>query len=70
MTMANFNPPDSHWADDFDARLRESFVFLKEKVEALELLVSELVKDNSTLRAELKQAVSDAAHYYKTKGTW
>lgn len=68
--MANFNPPDGHWADDFDARLRESFVFLKEKTEALELLVSELVKDNANLRAEMKQAVSDAAHYYKTKGSW
>lgn len=63
--MANFNPPDSHWADNFDARLRETFVFLKEKVEAHELLISELVKDRSRLRQELAQAVADAAHFYK-----
>ena len=63
--MANFNPPDSHWADNFDARLRETFVHLKERVDALELLTSHLVKDNDRLRAEMNQAVSDAAHFYK-----
>lgn len=68
--MANFNPPDSHWADDFDSRLLSSFHHLKDRVDEALALAHELKRDNEALRKELKQAVSDAAHYYKTKGSW
>ena len=40
--MADFNPPDSHWAADFDGRLVASFQHLKDAVEDLKRQVAEL----------------------------
>lgn len=61
--MANFNPPDSHWASDFDARLAGTFHHLKERCEALEARVAELEAGERAREAALRQAVADAKFF-------
>ena len=63
--MAEFNPPDSHWAADFDARMWTTFHWLKERIEALEARVSALESRDSERDASLAQAVADMKHYAK-----
>lgn len=61
---ANYNPPDSHWCDDFDARLLGTFQYLKEHIEALEareLERDQAVRDALAARDEAVQAAEDAA---------
>lgn len=63
MMMANFDPPDSHWAADFDARLAGTFVHLRERCEALEARVAELEARDKGRDAALAQAVADMKFY-------
>lgn len=63
--MAQFDPPDSHWAADFDQRLLASFHHLMERIVSLEAEVQELRKKDSDRDAALAQAVADMKHYAK-----
>lgn len=63
--MAQFDPPDSHWAADFDARLASTFHWLKERVESLEAEVSALRARDAERDSLLAQAVADAKHYMR-----
>lgn len=61
--MAQFNPPDSHWAADFDARLMSSFHHLFDRCVALEAEVK-VLRDRDTERdAKLAQAIADMKFY-------
>lgn len=61
--MAQFDPPDSHWAADFDQRLVASFHHLMDRVVALEAEVRELRQKDVARDASLAQAVADMKHY-------
>ena len=61
--MANFDPPDHHWAADFDARLMSAFTYLKDKVDELERRALEVEKKDSERDAALAQAVADVRFY-------
>lgn len=61
--MADFNPPDSHWADDFDARLMSTFHWLKGRIESLEARVRELESLDQSRDERLAQAVADMKFY-------
>lgn len=63
--MSEFNPPDNHWASDFDARMWTTFHWLKERVEALEAEVRELKSRDAGRDASLAQAVADMKFYAK-----
>lgn len=63
--MAQFNPPDSHWAADFDQRLVASFHHLMDRIASLESEVQTLRKRDSDRDAALAQAVADMKHYVK-----
>ena len=60
--MADFDPPDSHWAANFDGRLLSSFQYLKD----------ELVKANARIAhlehriAEQDQIIADGIADAKT----
>lgn len=58
--MATFNPPDSHWAADFDERLAGTFAWLKERVESLQERVVLLEREARQNENRLVQAVADA----------
>ena len=63
--MAQFNPPDSHWAADFDQRLMASFHHLMDRVVALESEVRDLRQKDAARDASLAQAVADIKYYAK-----
>lgn len=58
-----FDPPDSHWAADFDARLMASFHYLKSKCDDLQRRVAELESRDAARDAALAQAVADMKFY-------
>ena len=63
--MAQFDPPDSHWAADFDQRLMASFHHLMDRIVALEGEVQALRQRDSERDASLAQAVADMKFYAK-----
>lgn len=63
MTMADFNPPDSHWAADFDGRLTASFHHLFDRCRELEERVRELEALERGRDESLAQAVADMKFY-------
>lgn len=65
--MAEFNPPDNHWAADFDARMWTTFHWLKDRVEALEAKVREQEARDAERDAALARAVADMKFYAKGK---
>jgi hypothetical protein len=65
--VADFNPPDSHWAADFDARLVGSLTHLLERVERLEALVRELHGKDKWRDDVLHQTVSDIRYWAEKK---
>lgn len=67
--MAEFNPPDSHWAGDFDARLLGTFHYLKERVEALEAEVRALRAKDGLRDRTLERAVKDMKHHVEARRT-
>ena len=62
-TVAQFNPPDSHWAEDFDARLVSTFHYLKDRIETDEAKFAEALDRIEALVAEAKQYVTDARYW-------
>lgn len=58
--MANFDPPQRHWDDDFDRRLASSFQFLKDAIDTLEAQVATLQAKDRSRDEQLAQAVADA----------
>lgn len=63
--MAEFNPPDSHWAADFDRRLMSSFHHLFDRCVDLERQVRDLQAKDRSRDETPAQAVADAKHYTK-----
>ena len=63
--MADFNPPDSHWAADFDGRLVASFQHLKDAVEDLKRQVAELKASDAEQDKKINQGIADARTYWK-----
>lgn len=61
--MANFDPPDSHWAADFDGRLVSSFHHLKDEVDALKARLAACEARDAARDAELAQAIADMKFY-------
>lgn len=61
--MAQFNPPDSHWAADFDTRLVSTFHYLKDQIDALSLRVRELEAEKRLRDLQIEQAVADMKFY-------
>lgn len=61
--MANFDPPDSHWAADFDARLTGSLYHLLDRLIAAEARIAELESKDRGRDAALAQAVADMKFY-------
>lgn len=61
--MAQFDPPDSHWAADFDQRLQGTFHYLKDRIDGLDSSVADSVKALSALVAEAQQYVLDARYW-------
>jgi len=66
--MADFNPPDSHWAADFDGRLASTFHHLKDELESLNARLAEFEAKDAARDAELAQAIADMK-FYATRGT-
>ena len=65
--MAEFDPPQNHWAADFDRRLISSFYHLKDENEALKARVAALEARDKDRDAALAQAVADMKHYAQGK---
>lgn len=65
--MANFDPPQNHWAADFDARLISSLHYLKDEVDRLQQVVRELERKDAERDAALAQAVRDMKFYVEGK---
>ena len=61
--LASFDPPDSHWAADFDARLTSTFHWLKDRIDADEKSFAETLGQINALKGELEQLVKDARHW-------
>lgn len=61
--MARFDPPDSHWAADFDQRLASSLTWLKERIEGEQDSVAVLAQELRALVAEAQQCVADARYW-------
>lgn len=61
--MATYDPPDSHWAADFDARLLETFAFLRDRIYADEAAYAASLKEIAALKDELAQLVADAKYW-------
>lgn len=61
--MAQFDPPQRHWDDDFDRRLASTFQWLKDEVESLSAQVAALQAKDRLRDSELAQAVADAKFY-------
>lgn len=64
--MANFDPPEKHWAADFDVRLMSSFHYLKDENDALKKRVAELESRDQQRDAALAQAVADMKFYARS----
>lgn len=60
--MAEFNPPDSHWAGDFDARLLGTFHHLKERLDRLEAELRVLRSEERGRNEQAAQAIRDMKH--------
>lgn len=65
--MANFDPPQNHWAADFDARLISSLHYLKDEVDRAHRRIGELEKKDAERDASLAQAVRDMKFYVEGK---
>ena len=65
--LAQFDPPDSHWADDFDRRLMSSFHWLKDRIDSDESEFATALAEIRVLVAEAQQYVRDA-RYWAEKG--
>lgn len=63
--MAEFNPPDSHWAADFDPRLLATFHNLNERIEKLEAETRDMQARDRHRDEKLARAVKDARHHAK-----
>lgn len=61
--MAQFDPPDSHWAEDFDQRLQSSLHYLKDRIENDGEKFADAVKAITALVIEAQQAVLDARYW-------
>lgn len=65
--MSNFDPPDSHWAANFDERLLASFHYLKDELDLAKARVAELEKKDTERDASLAQAVADMKFYARER---
>ena len=63
--MADFNPPDHHWAADFDARLIASFQHLKDAVDSLREEVAALKATAVEQDRKIDPGIADARAYWK-----
>lgn len=61
--MAQFDPPDSHWADDFDQRLMSTFHWLKERIESDGAAFADALTEVRALVEEAQQYVRDARYW-------
>ena len=61
--MAQFDPPQRHWDDDFDRRLASTFQWLRDQVEALTEQVRVLEERDRARDEKLQQAVADVKFY-------
>ena len=66
--MAQFDPPQRHWDDDFDRRLASTFEWLREQVEELRAEVRVLTERDSARDDKLRQAVADAKYWAEKAG--
>lgn len=68
--MAAFDPPENHWAADFDQRLTSSLHYLKDRIENDGERFAEAVRTIEELVPELRQLVLDARFWAEqAKGT-
>lgn len=58
--MAQFDPPDSHWAADFDQRLTSSLHYLKDRIESDGEKFTDALTRIEALVAEAQRYVKDA----------
>ena len=65
--MANFDPPQNHWAADFDARLIGSLHYLKDAVDELQRRVRDLEQKDETRDESFAQAVRDMKFHVEGK---
>lgn len=54
-----FDPPDSHWAADFDQRLNSSLEYLRERLDFDRGLHQQHLAEMRSLHAEMQQMVAD-----------
>lgn len=64
--MPQFDPPDSHWAADFDQRLTSTFHWLRDRIVADEGGFAAALREIRELKAEMEQLVADAHFLAKT----
>ena len=65
--MPDFNPPDSHWAADFDGRLLSSFYHLKDELIRAHEKIASLEKRIEEQDKQIAQGISDARVYWSGK---